>query len=92
MTVWVIEHGDYEQRSVWAVVDSVETAVRQIMERYDSRYVVQWDTHTKNTPIHGFPDHEEWTLVGHFEQVPDISTKHSAYFSITKYVVNVWGF
>lgn len=83
--VWLVESGDYEQRGVDLIADSLETAVAAIKTRYGPPYIVAWDELAQHE-WEG-QSHEEWTLVGHFEQVIHYSTQHVGRFDISRWVV-----
>lgn len=76
--VWVIESGEYEDRSVDGVAASVEAAVRFIKKRFGDPYIVEWEPLKKC-------EEEEFALIGHFEDVPNFSIKHRGIYNITRY-------
>lgn len=75
-TVYVIETGEYEQRYIFGVADSIAAAVQHIKATYRAPYVVQWDEPSSDSADFTF-------LVGHFDAVVGKSTKHTASFEIT---------
>lgn len=77
MDVWIIESGDYSQRSVDGVALSPEGAIAFIKGRYPPPYIVEWEE-----PI---PDGDDCSLTGHFAQVPHYSTHHDCTFDITRW-------
>ncbi len=62
--VWVIESGDYADRSVAGVAANVEAAAQHVKKPYGSPYIVRWDEPVRE-------DDEHWSLTGHFSRVPD---------------------
>jgi hypothetical protein len=83
MDVYVVETGEYEQRYVVGVADSVESAVDCIKSIYGEPYIVEWGD---VTPDGWSPD--TWDFSGTFEFVPGKSIAHKALFSITKMSVH----
>ncbi len=78
MTVYIVESGDYEQRGVDLVADSMDAAARAIQRRYSSPpYVVEWKPVLVVDGI--------GTLVGEFADVPGWSVGHTGVFEITAY-------
>ena len=73
-TVWVVETGEYEDRFIVGIYDSRKSAIEGIKEPYGSPYVVRWEQN-------------ERILTGHFEEVANYCTKHSADFEIDLYPV-----
>lgn len=61
-TVFLVEHGDYEQRMVSGVFSSLDAAVAAIKAPYSSPYIVSWDEPKEDR-------HGEFELVGHFTRV-----------------------
>ena len=73
-TVIVVETGDYEDRCVWMVAESRESAITALKKEHESPYVVTW----RET---------EYGLEGTFELVPHYSTEHVARFDFLEYNV-----
>ena len=80
MTVWLIESGEYEQRGVWGVADSVVSAVEFIKQKFPPPHQVSWDE-----PVQ--LDDDTWRLTGAFGAVQYYSIEHENTFDITKYEV-----
>ena len=74
MTVWLIEHGDYDS-SVFGIASSEDKAVEMVRARYGPPYVVVW-TRTEDG------------LRGSFEEVPNYSAKHTDHFTFTPYLLD----
>jgi hypothetical protein len=98
--VWVVESGEYEQRSVDLVAATVGDAVAAVKERYsDPHYVIAWHEpvqyhqarngrHVKLAP--GDPrwnDKNGVELTADFEHRTGWSTEHTASWSIRPYVL-----
>lgn len=78
MFVWVIESGNYEQRYVYGVADSIESAVAFLREEYAPPYVVAWDA-----PY--IQDERTAYMRGKFSRVLNYSTEHEAVYTFTRY-------
>lgn len=81
MEVWVIEAGDYEQRFIKGIADSIEAAVECIKGKFGPPYIVRWDELKKL-------DEDSYELSGTFSQVLHYSTFHVAQYDITRYSVS----
>jgi hypothetical protein len=75
MTVWLIETGEYEQRYVMAVCESLAAALAHIKQVFSAPYRVQWQEPTT--------EDGQTTLRGDFEAVLNYSTHHTAVFDIS---------
>lgn len=75
-TVFVVEEGEYEQRGVMVVADSLDAAVAAVKRRYGPPYVVDWAE--LEVVADGL-----WLLRGAFAAVPGKSTEHTAEFDIS---------
>jgi hypothetical protein len=73
MMVFVVEAGDYEQRYISGIYDSLGSAISGIKETYKEPYIVKWG------------DYCDGLLVGYFEAVQNYSTTHEAVFRITPF-------
>jgi len=82
MEVWVIEAGEYGERSVWAVASSVEAACRYIQKQYGDPYNVTWD------PV-VFDDEDSATLTGRFTRVEGYCDDGLREFSFTRYAIEI---
>lgn len=71
MKVWVCESGDYEQRGIDGVWDSLEHGIAGVKADYGAPYVVEWVT-------------KKETLVGHFARVNGYSIEHICSFYFTE--------
>lgn len=71
--VWVVESGEYEQRSIDLVAVSRESAIDAIKALYGPPYVVTWE----------IDKHGE--LLGHFKGIRGLSTEHTAVYSIDEW-------
>lgn len=80
MDVWVIEHGDYEQRGVWGVASSAEAATKLVRDTFKS-YPVKWDD-----PI--CHNERNWTLTGHFKARSGYCAEHSSDYDFSCYAVD----
>ena len=76
MLVWLIESGDYEQRSVDGVADSLEAAVAFLKECYPPPYKVRWGELVKVAD-------DEYEIIGHFAPVLHYSRLHNCRFTMT---------
>lgn len=81
MKVYIIETGEYSQRGVWGVADSVEAAVEHIKAAYPAPYIVSW--RELQHEVWGEGKYEEWRLVGDFSAVAGKSTWHTASYDIS---------
>lgn len=81
--VWIVEHGDDEQRGVWVVHESLDAAVALLKAQFAPPYIVRWED-VRDTSS---GERREWTLTGHFEAVQHYSTRHQGDFTITPYLV-----
>lgn len=78
--VYVVESGEYSQRSVCGVYISPEVALECTKARYNKPYIVKWSELKPET------DSYYWgSFTGEFEAVQGYSTKHVAVFDITEY-------
>lgn len=75
--VFVIESGDYEQRSVDGVVTSPEAGLRYLQALHPHPFKVTWEGPK--------PDKEDFVIVGRFEQVQHFSTAHVCVYRLTPY-------
>lgn len=73
--VWVVESGEYEQRSIFLIARSLEAAVTAIKRVYGPPYVVAWDEVRRDGGL--------WVLAGDFEAVLGSSIQHRAEYDIT---------
>lgn len=78
--VWLIDVDDYPESGGGvergAVYSSLDAAVAELKERYGHPYVVEW------LPLlPGDGENSDPRLVGHFAQVPNYSTHHTASWS-----------
>ena len=78
--VWVVESGDYENRGIVLVADSLESAVGAVKTLYEFPYIVRWEDV-------GEDEVEGGVLVGHFDAVLHYSTKHTAEYEVSRYDV-----
>lgn len=76
--VWIVEAGDYEQRGIWAVAESVEAAVQSIKDPHEG-YTVRWEGPTGGG--------DAYQLIGHFAGDPGKAIKHDACFDIDRHDV-----
>lgn len=76
--VWVIEHGEYENRGVFGVAETVTAAISHIKRSYGYPFVVRWGE-VKCEP------NGSWSIQAYFEAVPGHSTTHKDTFEITCY-------
>lgn len=79
--VWVMEHGEYEQRSVWNVYSSPQSALTDLRATYGGSYIVRWDDIV-------FQAEDNATITGHFEHVTGFSTKHTGEYELTRYEID----
>jgi hypothetical protein len=75
--VYLVEHGDYEQRGVWGVYVSESAAVAGVKATFAPPYIVKWDE-----PKRG---RDRLRLTGHFEAVQHYSTQHVGDFDISEW-------
>ena len=76
-TVWVVESGEYEQRSVDLVARTLEDAVKALKEGYAKPYEVTWGEVVEER---GF------TLIrAEFDEVLGYSARHNAVFYFSEY-------
>ncbi len=75
MRVWIVESGDYEQRGIALVAESLEAAIKAIKDRYGPPYIVEWNA---------LKDEGEWghSLTGNFAHVTGRSSEHTGTFEI----------
>lgn len=79
--VYVVESGDYEQRIIDGIADSIASAVELIKDRYAAPYVVEWGE-LKPSGSSGC-----CSVTGKFKAVLNYSTAHTCTFDITPYDV-----
>ncbi len=79
MRVWIVESGDYEQRGIDLVAESLEAAIKAIKERYGPPYIVEWDELNE----------DKWglSLTGNFAHVAGKSAEHTGTFEIAAWDV-----
>lgn len=82
MKVWVMESGDYEQRMAYGVFSSPEAAQVWLHKTYADPYIVEWGRMEID------PDGEHAEIVGRFEHVRHKSTRHTAFFDLTKFTID----
>lgn len=82
-SVWLIESGEYEQRGVFGVAESLEAAIAHVKTEFGPPYIVRWEQPKKSD----YPEFPMITLTGHFEAVPGYSTEHTADYDITECTV-----
>ena len=81
-TVWIIESGEHESRSVVCVAVTAEAGFASVMKTYQPPYVVSWRPIEQTRDISdGF---NQFSLIGDFEAVQGFSTKHTAQFDATE--------
>lgn len=78
--VWVVESGDYEQRGIDVVAESLDAAVAAVKSMYAEPYKVEWSDVAES----GWGT---FSIRAHFEAVPGKSTEHEAIFSFTPFDV-----
>jgi hypothetical protein len=78
LDVWVIESGDYEQRSVNGVADSVESAVAYVRTTYAPPYIVAWEAVV-------IQDDESAYRKGKFARVLNYSIECEAIYTFSRY-------
>lgn len=76
-TAWVVESGEYEERSIDGIYESLKSAISGIKGTYGFPYIVKW-VETKDL---------DNILIGNFDAVPHYSTKHTRVFYIAPYPV-----
>lgn len=76
--VWVMEDGDYEDRTIYGVFSSPATAQEYLERTFD---IVEWE------PVRDLGD-ERLMITGHFESTRGFSTKHTAHFELTRYTID----
>ena len=83
-TVYVIEHGEYEDRCISGIAASLDAAVKFVKTTYSSPYIVRWEelVHRESGKS------EYWTLSGNFSAVQGYSIEHKGEFDITPWVVS----
>ncbi|KKK99577.1 hypothetical protein LCGC14_2631360 [marine sediment metagenome] len=80
--VWIIETGDYEERYVFGIAETLEAAVSFIKSVYPFPYLVEWsDPYIYNV--------KSVTLYGYFSEVLKHSTSHYAEYYISEMEVQV---
>jgi len=80
--VWVVETGEYEERSVSFVASSVEAAVARLKKIYVA-YEVTWGEPKRN--LH--TSQSVFEVTGTFAYSPNLSTKHDTDYTISEYEV-----
>ncbi len=83
MEVWVIESGEYEQRSIDGVAVSVAAAVEFLKQTYGPPYIVTWDEPVQEQIY--LPNLIIFKITGHFEHVMNYSCRHDCDFEIQRY-------
>ncbi len=81
-TVWVVEHGDYDERGIVLVAATDDAAVKAVKDSYPPPYIVRWDR------LCGSRRSGRRVLTGHFEAVQHFSTKHQDDFEIQRWSVS----
>lgn len=76
MKVWLVESGEYEQRGVVGIYESLEAAEACIKARYAPPFpdIVRWE------PLEQSVD--GWTLTAHFEKLNGYSVGGPSYWDI----------
>lgn len=82
--IWICESGEYEQRGIDFVCASVESGVAHLKAKYSTPYIVTWDEAVEERRG---DRHVSFKVVGHFQCVIGLSSKHNCEFEFTEYEV-----
>lgn len=87
MKVWVVESGDYEQRGIDLIAESVEAAVAALKARYGSPYIVEWGEIEERSGVTQGNPWRELTLKARHSHVPGYAVGHTNTYTFSEWDV-----
>ena len=82
VTVYVLESGEYDQRTIDGVFSSLDAACESIRRPYGAPYIVQWEDSAKQSGS------GRYTYTGHFTRVNGYCGDGPSTWQITPYVLD----
>lgn len=79
MYVYIVRSEENRDYDINGVFINLESAIKGIKKQYCSPYIIEWD----NPETNG----DDFVLIGHFKEVPGLSTCHTTVFYIDTWEV-----